>query len=96
MSQTATAAPRPLAALTGVVCGLVPDLVENLLAAHRGRVSREALAALEKPLLIHALQLTGGSQLRAARLLGINRNTLRKRCRELGIATSRIPTRVSP
>src|SRR5437667_9073709 len=78
-----------------VVGGLVPRLVEQLIAAHPGRVYREALAMLEKPLLVHALRLTGGSQLRAARLLGVNRNTLRKRCRELGLApTSRSTPRV--
>ncbi len=38
-----------------------------------------ALAAFEKPLFEHALGETGGNQLRAAQLLGINRNTLRKR-----------------
>jgi len=32
-----------------------------------------------------ALAHTGGNQLRAAALLGINRNTLRKRLTELGI-----------
>ncbi|WP_448581495.1 nitrogen regulation protein NR(I) [Thermaurantiacus sp.] len=36
------------------------------------------LAEFERPLLETALALTGGNQLRAARLLGINRNTLRK------------------
>jgi len=76
---------NPLGALTGVVGGLVPELIEQLTAAHPGRVYREALAILERPLLVHALRLTGGNQLRAARLLGVNRNTLRKRCRELGI-----------
>jgi two-component system nitrogen regulation response regulator GlnG len=50
---------------------------------------------LEKPLLVHALRLTGGSQLRAARLLGVNRNTLRKRCRELGLATTHTTARVA-
>jgi DNA-binding protein Fis len=97
MSQTAAvAASSPLVALTSVVGGLVPDLVEHLLTARPGRVYREALATLERPLLVHALLLAGGSQLRAARLLGINRNTLRKRCRELGLATSRTPSRVTP
>ena len=97
MSQTAAvAASSPLVALTSVVGGLVPELVEHLRAARPGRVYREALATLERPLLVHALRLTGGSQLRAARLLGINRNTLRKRCRELGLATSRTPSRVTP
>jgi two-component system nitrogen regulation response regulator GlnG len=78
---------NPLGALTGVVGGLIPDLIEQLIATHSGRVYREALEILEKPLIVHALHLTGGNQLRAARLLGINRNTLRKRCRELGLAT---------
>lgn len=91
MSRTADGAPSPLGALAGAVGGLVPDLFEQLIAAHPGRVYREALALLERPLLQHALRLTGGSQLRAARLLGVNRNTLRKRCRQLGLATSRTP-----
>jgi len=78
-----------------VVGGLVPRLVEQLIAAHPGRVYREALAMLERPLLVHALRLTGGSQLRAARLLGVNRNTLRKRCRELGLATTHTTARVA-
>jgi len=64
----------------------VPALVERLLAASPGGVYRQALALLERPLLAHALALTGGNQLRAARLLGLNRNTLRKRCRSLGLA----------
>jgi two-component system nitrogen regulation response regulator GlnG len=43
------------------------------------------LARVEKPLIETALARTGGNQLRAAELLGINRNTLRKRIVELGI-----------
>ena len=72
----------------------VPALAEQLLAAAPGRVYREAVALIERPLLAHALALTGGNQLRAARLLGMNRNTLHKRCRELGLIESR-PRRVS-
>jgi len=67
----------------------VPALVEHLLAARPGRVHREALVLLERPLLAHVLARTGGNQLRAARLLGLNRNTLRKRCRELGLGAAR-------
>ena len=44
-----------------------------------------AIAELERPLFAHALAQTGGNQLRAARLLGINRNTLRKRLTDLGL-----------
>lgn len=79
--------------LAGVIAAAVPALVEQLLAAGPGRVHRQALAVLERPLLAHALALTGGNQLVAARLLGLNRNTLRKRCRELGLAAARAPRR---
>jgi DNA-binding protein Fis len=74
-----------LGTLARVVAGTVPALVDQLVGAHPPRVYREALALMERPLLLHALSLTGGNQLRAARLLGINRNTLRKRCRDLGV-----------
>ncbi|MBU3991763.1 MAG: sigma-54 dependent transcriptional regulator [Alphaproteobacteria bacterium] len=48
-----------------------------------GRVYDEALAAFERPLFAEVLRGTGGNQLRAAQILGINRNTLRKRLSEL-------------
>ena len=54
-----------------------------------GALYHEALAALEKPLFEHALRATGGNQLRAAQLLGINRNTLRKRLDDLAIDPDR-------
>ncbi len=50
-----------------------------------GTLYHQALAAFEKPLFEHALRETSGNQLRAAQLLGINRNTLRKRLDDLAI-----------
>lgn len=43
------------------------------------------LEQVERPLFFRVLEKTRGNQLQAARILGINRNTLRKRMRELGI-----------
>ena len=76
------------APLARVVAGVVPSLIECLRSAQSRRVYRAAMAVMERPLLYHALALTGGNQLQAARLLGVNRNTLRKRCLELGLAPS--------
>jgi len=53
-----------------------------------GKVYDEALAAFERPLFLAALRETQGNQLRAASLLGINRNTLRKRLTDLEIDLS--------
>lgn len=43
------------------------------------------LALLEKPLIEHTLRATDGNQIQAARVLGINRNTLRKKINDYGI-----------
>ena len=47
------------------------------------------LAEVERPLIVATLYHTGGNQIRAAAILGLNRNTLRKKIRELKISTNR-------
>ena len=44
------------------------------------------LSAVEKPLLLYILDRAEGNQTRAAEMLGINRNTLRKKMREYGLS----------
>ena len=50
-----------------------------------GTIYHSAQAAFERPLFEWALRETGGNQLKASRILGINRNTLRKRLVDLSI-----------
>ena len=64
---------------------VLPIVVRDSAAAESGRLYRSVMARVETPLLRHALELSAGNQLKAARLLGINRNTLRKRLRLLGL-----------
>jgi two-component system nitrogen regulation response regulator GlnG len=65
------------------LAGLVEQVLDGP-APESGRHAA-ALAAVEGPLIAAALQRTNGNQLRAAELLGMNRNTLRERMRVLGM-----------
>jgi len=68
--------------------GGIAGALEQWLADHApapGHLYDDVLAAFERPLFLHVLGQTGGNQLRAAQILGINRNTLRKRLSDLGI-----------
>jgi two-component system nitrogen regulation response regulator GlnG len=65
------------------VTGLVEAMLDG--SAPEGGRYQAALAAVEAPLIAAALARTNGNQLRAAELLGMNRNTLRERMRALGM-----------
>jgi len=49
------------------------------------------LREIEQPLIAAALAATRGNQIKAAELLGVNRNTLRKKVRDLDIRLMRFP-----
>jgi two-component system nitrogen regulation response regulator GlnG len=61
------------------------DLVERMGGLEHGDIYSLVLHRVEKPLITLVLRKTEGNQVRAANLLGINRNTLRKKIKELGI-----------
>jgi DNA-binding protein Fis len=77
-------APR-IAETSRALVKAIQTLAGHLAATRPGSVYREVLALVEGPLLAHVLALTEGNQVRAARLLGVNRNTLHKRGRQLGL-----------
>lgn len=54
-----------------------------------GMLYKSIIQAIEKPLIEHTLERTEGNQLKAARILGINRNTMRSKIKKLGIDPKR-------
>jgi two-component system nitrogen regulation response regulator GlnG len=63
-------------------------------AAHKGSLPSaglydRVLREIERPLIVATLGATRGNQIKAAHLLGLNRNTLRKKIRELDIPVVR-------
>ena len=63
-------------------------------AAHKdalpaGGLYDRVLREVERPLILLTLAATRGNQIKAAQLLGLNRNTLRKKIRELDIQVIR-------
>ncbi len=87
----------------GVDIGLVSDqqlqasvsaFTAQLLEEHSGEHPIEnlyhtVLREIEQPLILMALRTTRGNQIKAAQLLGLNRNTLRKKIRDLDIEVMR-------
>ena len=49
----------------------------------------QVIAEVERPLIQMTLSATRGNQIKAAAMLGLNRNTLRKKIRDLDIAVVR-------
>lgn len=72
--------------------------VENWLASYFSQYGGElppagiyqlVLPMFEEPLIVAALAATGGNQIKAAELLGLNRNTLRKKIKYLDIEVTK-------
>jgi two-component system nitrogen regulation response regulator GlnG len=57
------------------------DVIEKL----PNGIYNEILETFERPLISYILTITNGNQIKSAKLLGINRNTLRKKIKDLSI-----------
>jgi two-component system, NtrC family, nitrogen regulation response regulator GlnG len=76
------------------LAGAVERHIVDYFAAHRGTLPASGLydrvlREIERPLIVATLGATRGNQIRAAHLLGLNRNTLRKKIRDLDIQVFR-------
>ena len=63
----------------------VGGISELFIRENEGKLYHYLVESLERPLISKVLDQTAGNQLQAARILGINRNTLRSKIRKLGI-----------
>jgi two-component system nitrogen regulation response regulator GlnG len=90
------------AAATGVAEGAEDETLGAAIERHLQRLFAEygdalpppglyerLLKELERPLISMSLGATRGNQIKAAQLLGLNRNTLRKKIRDLDIQVVR-------
>ncbi|MBU1125733.1 MAG: hypothetical protein KKC84_06885 [Candidatus Omnitrophica bacterium] len=65
------------------------ELEDAFYEEKKGVLYKSLLEVIEKPLIEHVLQRTEGNQLKAARILGLNRNTVRAKVKKLGISPTR-------
>lgn len=65
------------------------EFVHTMKASSAKGLHVTLIKAVERPLIRHALHETNGNQIQAAKLLGMNRNTLRKKITEYRIPVPR-------
>jgi two-component system nitrogen regulation response regulator GlnG len=96
-AELAEAGPPPpadAAPADGSLSGAVERQLRAYFAAHQDGLPAtglydRVLREVERPLLALSLAATRGNQIRAAQLLGLNRNTLRKKIRDLDLPVVR-------
>lgn len=77
------------ASLEGYLEMKMGDFVKGMKNGSAKNLHPILISAVERPLIASALRETSGNQIRAAELLGLNRNTLRKKIVELHIPLKR-------
>jgi two-component system nitrogen regulation response regulator GlnG len=88
--------PSPVPAANGQepLARAIERHIRQFLASHRegegpNDIYERVLAEVERPLIQMTLSATRGNQIKAASMLGLNRNTLRKKIRDLEIPVLR-------
>jgi len=70
----------------------ISSLEKSLFNLHKGALYKAVLGVVERILFENVLERTEGNQLKAARILGVNRNTMRTKIKKLGINVERWKT----
>ncbi len=81
------------ASLEGYLEMKMGDFVKGMRNGSARNLHPILISAVERPLITSALRETQGNQIQAAELLGLNRNTLRKKITDLHIPLKRTKTK---
>ncbi|MBN3039094.1 MAG: hypothetical protein JW869_06765 [Candidatus Omnitrophica bacterium] len=65
------------------------SLNEDFHSVDSGHIYDDTISSIERAIISKALKRTEGNQIQAARLLGLNRNTLHKKIQKLDIDVER-------
>lgn len=65
------------------------DINNSFFTIQKGEIYKAVIGDMEKALIEKALEFTSGNQITAAKLLGINRNTIRAKIKKLNINVER-------
>ena len=63
----------------------VMELAKTLIETREGDIYKKIFEKVERPLIEYVLTCADGNQLKASRILGINRNTMRTKVKKFGI-----------
>jgi DNA-binding protein Fis len=88
-AKTTLSSPSAPLSLEDYVEWKMGDFVKGMRNGSGRNLHPMLISAIERPLITKALQETKGNQIQAAELLGLNRNTLRKKIHELHIPVKR-------
>lgn len=89
------ASTAPDTSLEGYLEMKMGDFVKGMRNGSAKNLHPILISAVERPLITSALRETQGNQIQAAQLLGLNRNTLRKKIVDLHIPLKRTRTKTS-
>src|SRR5689334_11325185 len=88
-AKTTLSSPSAPLSLEDYVEWKMGDFVKGMRNGSGRNLHPMLISAIERPLITKALQETKGNQIQAAELLGLNRNTLRKKIHDLHIPVKR-------